>query len=221
LHIDRGTHACLIYTDEDSRRGAIAEFLADALRRTGRVRYFQTGGAEEWLPAALARLGVPAAALPHGHAAAEPAVAEPSLPEAPAPGDTAPFVCSDAEAVYVPDGRFRAAPMLRRLTEVYDRLACGCDGPIHVAGEMGWALHRDSEETGELLHYEAEVNRVVAERPFSAVCQYDASAFAVDFLYEILRVHPFLIIDGTVVQNAQFDARAHLDPVPTVTPRPS
>jgi hypothetical protein len=196
MDIAPGTHACLVYADDESRRRSVAAFLAFALQRDGCARYFETEDAGAWLTAALLDAGVEADALE---------------------GDR--LTRTRAREVYLPEGRFVSQRMLERLRELHGDLAERCSGPIHISGEMGWALDAAAVDAEALIDYERRVNGVVAHHPLSAVCQYDATAFAPALIYEVVRVHPYLIVDGVVVPNGQY--RGAPGPCPACGPHPA
>ena len=52
-----------------------------------------------------------------------------------------------------------------------------------------------------LLEYESRVSLLLKEHPVTAVCQYDARAFDGATIMQVLKVHPLMIIRGTVLHN--------------------
>jgi hypothetical protein len=42
---------------------------------------------------------------------------------------------------------------------------------------------------------------LLKERPITAVCQYDANLFDGATIMEVLKVHPQMIVNGTVIHN--------------------
>jgi len=65
---------------------------------------------------------------------------------------------------------------------------------------MTWSKrgHAGSENLAE---YGGRLNAAVRAVPTTAVCQYDAQRFDGARLYDILRVHPMMIVHGQVVMN--------------------
>lgn len=73
-------------------------------------------------------------------------------------------------------------------------------GGACASGEMSWAL-RGVPGSERLTEYEALINTIVREYPTTAVCQYDARRFDGATLFDVLAVHPMMIIRGQVVRN--------------------
>jgi hypothetical protein len=72
-----------------------------------------------------------------------------------------------------------------------------------VAGEMSWAK-RGRPGSEKLAEYECRINVLVRTVPTTAVCQYDAQRFDGATLYDILSVHPMMIVHGQVVSNPYY-----------------
>lgn len=77
---------------------------------------------------------------------------------------------------------------------------------------MEWVLDLESGQKKELIAYEQAVNHVCKSHPFSAICQYDANRFEPDFLVEVMRAHPYVIIDGMITPSPFFE---HANPETT------
>jgi hypothetical protein len=88
----------------------------------------------------------------------------------------------EADNVLLTDGRFDPERLLSQLSEF-------CDS---ARGE-GWS--------GALVEFEVEVNRLLLNRPMAIVCQYDLRRFDGAILMDVLRVHPFIMIRGSVMRN--------------------
>ncbi|PIQ97072.1 MAG: hypothetical protein COV67_06205, partial [Nitrospinae bacterium CG11_big_fil_rev_8_21_14_0_20_56_8] len=51
------------------------------------------------------------------------------------------------------------------------------------------------------LEYEARINDVIVDYPLTTVCLYDAQVFDGKMIYDVLKVHPLMIVHGQVVHN--------------------
>lgn len=69
-------------------------------------------------------------------------------------------------------------------------------GPVRVIGEPVWPGRRHAEVI-EVLRHEALVNHVLAERPASNLCAYDAGRLEPEILEGAALTHPQLITNGT------------------------
>jgi len=180
--IHAGTHICFIYSNEVERRDITVKFLAGAFHDNEKVVFF----ADKWdtgqLRQQLAHEGVDVAS------------AEKS----------GQLNISDVSVAYFPNGKFTAKEMWDRLSSAYDdSIENGYKG-WRGAGEMTWTL-RDVPGKEQLIKYEAGINEEMKTRPYTVFCQYDANLFSGATLLEVLRVHPYMIAKGQVVENPHYE----------------
>lgn len=176
-----GTHMCLIYDDDNERRKLIAKFLDAGFREREKVAYF----ADTMTPAEvrdwLAKMDVE---IPQGDQVQQ-------------------FAVTSAENTYCPNGKFVPEEMLNTLRGFHrEALGAGYTG-ARVSGEMSWAL-RDIPGSDRLMEYEALINDVLVTHPITPICQYDARRFDGAMIFDVLKVHPFMIVHGLVVRNPYY-----------------
>jgi hypothetical protein len=172
---------CYIYKDDQERKELIAKFLASGLEEHEQVGYFVDNMSPAQMREELRGLGLQA---------------PPNLTERD-------FQILPAQEVYCTNGRFIPEITLQKLREMYaGSLAAGYAG-VRVSGEMSWAL-RGLEGSERLIEYEAQVNVVFKDYPLTAICQYDARRFDGGTLFDVLNVHPMMIIRGRVVHNPYY-----------------
>ncbi|MCX6560729.1 MAG: MEDS domain-containing protein [Candidatus Aminicenantes bacterium] len=180
-----GTHMCYIFNDENQRREVVAAFLDSGLKEGEKVGYFVDTVTPEEMLSYLRGLGV-------------------KIPDRPAP---AALSVSKAEDTYCPDGTFVPDRMLDTLRAYYaSSLAEGFRGS-RVSGEMSWAL-KGLPGSRRLVEYEAKVNDVVLEYPVTAICQYNANLFDGGTLFDVLSVHPMMVVNGQVAKNPYYIQQA-------------
>ena len=176
-----GTHMCYIYADDHEHDEIVSKFVESALPEQEWVSYFADLLSEEELPAHFAHLGI-------------------RLPQERAMGH---FEGDLANRVYCPDGTFVPKRMLDRVRELYlQSVRKGYQG-ARATGEMTWAL-RGLPGSERLIEYESGLNAVVRECPATLVCQYDARRFSGATLYDVLNVHPYMIVRGQIVRNPYY-----------------
>ncbi|HEB30783.1 MAG TPA: hypothetical protein ENI15_07900 [Spirochaetes bacterium] len=173
-----GTHMCLIYSDDLERRKLISKFLECGLKAGEMIAYFvdtmTSEDAENW----LVSMNVD---IPHGSKAGQLSI-------------------KAAESTYCPNGRFVPEDMLDTLRCFYRQTIKEGYPGARVSGEMTWAL-KGIPGSERLMEYEARVNDVLVTHPVTAICQYDANRFDGATIFDVLRVHPMMIVswrDGTV-----------------------
>jgi hypothetical protein len=172
-----GTHLCLIYDNEEERREVVAKFVEEGLSAEERVAYFTDADP----------LSIRTWLDDHGvHA-----------PQPPA------FDLMEAGKVYFPDGEFLPERMPAYWhafhQDAHDR---GFPG-ARATGETAWSRVVPGGE--RIVEYEANLNRVLADLPVTALCQYDVTRFDGATIFDILRVHPLMLVGGQVVRNPYYE----------------
>ena len=175
-----GTHMCFVYDSEEDRHRVMAPYLAAGLEGGERVAYLSHFAPEsvlEWLDEA----GVPAAKT-------EVRGSVEVLP---------------AEHTYCPDGFFDPELMLDALRTFRAQADEAGYAGFRASGEMGWALE-GIPGSERLLEYEAKLNYVFPECQITGICQYDANRWDGATLLHVLRVHPFMVVRGQVLENPYY-----------------
>jgi DNA-binding CsgD family transcriptional regulator len=104
---------------------------------------------------------------------------------------------------YLRSGRFSVDDMVTFLSESVDAAVADDFDLLRAAGEMSWVL---SGPPGwdDLFVYESSLNHVVEQEPALLMCLYDLKKFGADMLVEVLRTHPKVLLDGTVIDNPHY-----------------
>ncbi len=112
---------------------------------------------------------------------------------------------------YLRSGEFSVEGMVSYLSASVDAAVAQDFDLLRAAGEMSWVLS-GPPGWGDLFAYESSLNSVVDEVPAILVCLYDLRKFGADMLVEVLRTHPKVLLDGTVIDNAFLQRRTlHAD----------
>lgn len=174
-----GIHVCQIFSDDAERDRALLEYACEGLEDGERVSCFTDKLGIEQFRAFLAGRGVS-----WGSGA---------------------LALSGHREVYVQDGGFDPDRLLSLLRRSYTE-----------SMELGYPASRAMGEMtpevlkvpggSRLLEYECRVSLLQRECPFTAVCQYDSRSFDGAFIMDVLKVHPFMVVRGQVVQNPFFVA---------------
>jgi len=176
-----GTHICHIYSKDAERSNSLFEFLRCGLEAGERTACFSEKVDEAALSKFLGSHKI-------------------SLKDSKARGDLS---LADANGVYFKDNRFDLERMLELLRqfEVASREA-GCPA-CRVIGEMTPEI-KNIEGGSRLLEYECRVSLLLKEHPVTAVCQYNAAEFDGATIMDILKVHPLMVVRGSVLKNPFF-----------------
>ncbi|TAL17979.1 hypothetical protein EPN96_03385 [bacterium] len=176
-----GIHMCLIYNDESERRRVVGKFLEAGLLSGEKVDYFYDARSCEEVKAWLGDIGVKV----HGES------------------ERQQIRVSAAKEIYCPEGIFSPEKMISLLKAHYTKtLAEGYPG-ARLTGEMEWAL-KGIPGSEQLVRYEDMVNDALKTHPITGMCQYDAKRFDGETLFKILKVHPYMVANGQIVQNPYF-----------------
>ena len=179
-HLPVGVHACLIYDREHERQKIVSEYLATGLKQGEQVRYLADTTDPESIRAWLVETGV-------------------ELPEAEASGA---FSISKAENAYCPNGHFAPNEYIAGMLPRFNRSKMAGYHGMRSCGEMTWAL-RGIPGSNRLLEYEGLLNTVNSDFPFSGMCQYHARLFDGATLFNVLKVHPWMVV-RKIVQNPYY-----------------
>lgn len=177
-----GNHICLIYSDEASRKRLTHQFLEQAFKDKEGLFFAANDKSVDEVFEYLEHAGI----------------------DVKAAIDSGQLALDDSKQFYYPEGVFSAEAMWERLRHGYDAsLKKGYKG-WRGGAKMSWALDDKVPGKEELIKYERGVNQEILTRPFTAICQYDANLFNAEQLMEVLRVHPYMIASGKVVENPHF-----------------
>jgi AraC-like DNA-binding protein len=118
------------------------------------------------------------------------------------------FKMQDWNVSHLPDGNFEPQRTLDFFKhQAHDALDLGFP-QVRFVTHMEWALE-GTPVVDSLLEYEARANEVwmrQQKRRNAVICVYDSSRFGADFLVDVMRTHPFTIVDGRVQENPYFVA---------------
>jgi hypothetical protein len=176
-NFQEGTHMCLIYKDDDERENVISQYLLKGLLNNEKVSYFAFKASKQEIITFLKKSGV--------------VVNEQNLD------------VLNALETYCPNGKFVPEEMLETLRQFYNSSIKKGYNSCRVSGEMHWALQQ-IPGSERLMEYEAQVNNVVVTHPVTAICQYDARKFSGETIIDCLKVHPYMIINGQVIENPYY-----------------
>jgi len=176
-----GAHVCQIFSDDNEWQDSLLRFLTSGRSAGEKVACFSERADEALVMAPFLEQGLDCASDCQCGA----------------------LSFSKTSEVYFQDGRFDPGRMLALLTQFYrDSLKDGYPG-ARVIGEMTPEV-QTIPGGSRLLEYESKVSLLLREHPVTAVCQYDARKFDGATILDILKVHPFMIVRGSVVQNPFF-----------------
>lgn len=173
-----GTHICYLYNDEEERRRILPAFARHALLEHESFGYLADVPTPADLPRAMAELQL--------------ARAVQGLPGQ--------VEMATSRQGYYPDGSFDPDAMLARLRERYARCRAAGLAGARIAGEMTWAL-RGIPGADRIIECESRINGLVREAPITVMCQYDLRLFDGALMFDVMNVHPVMIVGGHVLRN--------------------
>jgi DNA-binding CsgD family transcriptional regulator len=108
-----------------------------------------------------------------------------------------------ASDAYRRTGEFSVDDMTLFLTESMDAAIIDDFDLLRAVGEMSWVLPR-RPGWSDLFLYESALNDLVDEVPAILMCLYDLRKFGADMLVGVLRTHPMVLLDRTVIDNPHY-----------------
>ena len=173
-----GSHICYIFNDESERNKLMAEYIQSGLLAGDKFLYVFDTISKEELQAVIEELGV----------------------DLSVPGQ---IDFKSARTTYCPLGSFSPSDMLEAIKQFYlQALKDGYPG-ARGTGEMSWSL-RGCPGSERLIEYEARLTSLLRQYPYTAICQYDARRFDGATIFDVLTVHPVMIVRGQLVRNPYF-----------------
>lgn len=105
--------------------------------------------------------------------------------------------------IYLRSGEFSIADMMSFLCESADAAIADDFDLLRAAGEMSWVLP-GPPGWEDLFLYESALNHAVEQMPAILMCLYDLQKFGAQMLVEVLRTHPTVLLDRTVIDNPHY-----------------
>jgi hypothetical protein len=173
-----GTHICYLYNNEEERRQVLPLFIGRGLAEHESVDYLADVLTSQELAQVMADFDLSMT-------------------------DTFPtglLEIATSMETYCEDGHFVPEIMLDRLRQMYVRGRAAGYAGARVSGEMSWAL-RGVPGSDRLIEYESRLNKLVEEVPITVMCQYDARRFDGGTIFDILSVHPIMMVRGHILHN--------------------
>ena len=186
--IPPGTHLCALYSGTAERDDLLFPFLGEGLRHGDTCLCYIDG---------LAPNAVRARAVD------EAGVVDP-------PTDR--FDVRPASEVYLQSGEFSVEHMTSVLSDNLEQVVEQGSGLLRATGEMPWpGILSQPHGADDFFVYEAALNDVVDRKPALFMCMYDLQRFGLDMLVAVLKTHPVVLLDRTVLDNPHFPTRAEFD----------
>jgi len=174
-----GDHACLTFTDVEERLDLVAAFVRDGIRGGQKVVCVTDSLPQATLRSQLSERGLP-------------------VNDATGSGQMSVL---DSGETYLADGSFGSARMIRLLAgQIAQARRDGFAG-LWITSDMCWAL-RPVTGVEELLDYESQMNRLLADGGATAVCQYDRQCFDTVTLAGMAANHALALAASTYHDDA-------------------
>ena len=175
-----GDHICLIYRNEEERRSMVSDYIRSGLEANEMVVTVSDTMTPDEFGAIIQEHGV------------NPRDYEQAL------------MLLDAAPTYCPEGTFVSENTLAGFQAMYDgAIAAGFKG-MRGTGEMTWALDKNKVSMETLMDFESDLNVLMTKTPVTCFCQYDVNRFDGATLFEVMAVHPKMIVGGQLMNNPMY-----------------
>lgn len=104
---------------------------------------------------------------------------------------------------YLKNDRFDGDTMMALIEEAIKTSHAEGFPRVRLVGHMEWATE-DWPGVERLIEYESLVNHLLNRLKQPAVCVYDTSRFDGTTIMDVLRTHPFAIVDGVLRENPYY-----------------
>lgn len=178
LKLPAGTHICQIYSDDAERDDSLMQFIACGLKAREKAACFSENVTAAKLGEYLAKSGI----------SQDEAIGSGALTKA------------GTNEVYFANDKFDPDVMLGLLSEFYDKSVAEGYSAARVIGEMSKDIATVAGGS-RLIEYESRVSMLLRDHPVTAVCQYNAADFDGATIMDVLKVHPMMVVRGSVIQN--------------------
>jgi hypothetical protein len=176
-----GIHICQIFSNDDERQESFLKFILSGLQSKERTSCFSDKATEQVVGEFLGNHGI-------------------SYKEA---MDSGALTLAETKGIYFKNHCFDPERMLSVLSKYYEDSVAQGYSAARVIGEMTPEVQH-VPGGNRLLEYESKVSLLLRDYPVTSVCQYDARSFDGAVIMDILKVHPFMVIRGSVVSNPFF-----------------
>ncbi len=173
-----GVHICQIFSSDDERQESLLKFILSGLQSKERTCCFSDNATKQAIGEFLGNYGIS-----HNDAI-----------------DSGALTLAGARDIYFEDNRFDPERMLNLLTCYYNDSVTHGYPAARVIGEMATEIQHVSGGN-RLLEYESKISILLRDHPVTAVCQYDARSFDGAMIMDVLKVHPLMIVRGSVIHN--------------------
>ncbi len=113
------------------------------------------------------------------------------------------FMLSDNGEIFLKDNFFDFDRVLGIFENYYQESHALGFPRAWVIGDMPPEVQKVTDRN-RLLEYELRLGLFLDACPVTTVCQYDANLFDEATIMDILKIHPFMVVQGSVVRNPLF-----------------
>lgn len=104
---------------------------------------------------------------------------------------------------YLKDGRFDSDTMTALLEELVSTSRAEGFSRVRMMGYMEWALE-ERPGVDRLMEYESRANLLLNRLKQPAICIYDLNRFSGSTVMDVLRTHPYAIVEGVLRENPYY-----------------
>ncbi|MBF0337426.1 MAG: MEDS domain-containing protein [Nitrospirae bacterium] len=177
-----GTHICYVYNDNAERRKVMRKFVESGLLAREKVVYLVDVATTDDIDGYLMAM-------------------ELDVDQARGSGQ---LVMDTAMRGYCPNGYFDIGRMMQIWKDFYNLSQSEGYAAMRATGETWWT-QRGVPGSEHWIEYEAMLNKLVLDYPFSGlICQYDAKMYNGVTIFDVLSVHPLMIVQGQVLRNPYY-----------------
>lgn len=182
-HHESNDHVAFLYTSRTEQFGVVIPYIQQGLQRNERCLYVADENSRTEVVEAFQSCGIDVdAALESGA-----------------------LTIQTKDGTYLKDGSFSPEDMVGFLEDAVADAVEEYDG-LRTTAEMTWVLG-DRTATEALVEYERQLNRHYPGLDIIGLCQYNRARFPPEIINDVIRTHPHLVHDNSVVHNVYYTPR--------------
>ncbi len=167
-------HIALIYDNDEVRDKVVTDFITQGLKEGEKVLYLFDGKDIDELKNRLKKHGVDL--------------------------QNKDLIIQTAQEGYCPSGKFCIEEMNFKTLDFAEKSKQEGKKGSRGTGEMSWAFDK-LKDSSELIMYESNLNEELRKVDYVALCQYDSRLYSAETILDVLKTHPFVIIEEKIIKN--------------------
>lgn len=178
--VPKGSHICMLYDREEERLQLLREFILEGIQNREKIVYLAESENSKKISDLIN--SVDSESTIHLR--------------------TQQIVLTSGEKIYLKNGKFETQDTLEKLKDLVEQAESEGWKGLRVTGE-GTKLCTCAG-VASLTLYEMELNKLIKEKPFVALCQYNMNEIDPRIQKRAIQLHPWCTVENDVIRNPYY-----------------